>query len=42
MALQDIANKFLKKNYSRRRFSGWLLSLEFKVYFEKLIPASKI
>ena len=35
-ALQDFVNKFLKKKM-RRHFSGWLFSLEFKVYLEKFI-----
>ena len=39
MLLQDIVNKIWKKKYFGKRFSGCLLSLEFKIYLEKFIPS---
>ena len=42
MLLQDIVNKSWEKNYSRRHFSGLLLSVKLKVYLKKFIPTPEM
>ena len=38
-AFAGLCQQIFEKNNFRRHFSDWLLSLEFKVYFEKFIPS---